>query len=215
MGLQGKSYREILAFYYPHTVPFQWTRMAAEHVVVFSNRPETDRRVIGLAERAYAGSPLPWPKPSEVQIWVYPTVETFRNGTAEPGWVAARTSGTKIEMQPSEVLEKRGALESTVRHEMLHAFVESAAVPGLPLWFREGLVEWLAGGKRKPFEGANDETAMRQRQDRAAAERGYADAEARVAELVQRYGETTVLGWVVRGLPAKYSSVNNAATKSK
>ena len=215
MGLQGRSYREILAFYYPHTVPFQWTRMAGEHVVVFSSKPESDQRVIRLAERAYTGSQLPWPKPSEVQIWVYPSVETFRNATAEPGWVAARTSGRKIEMQPSAFLDKRGALESTVRHEMLHTFVESAAVPGLPVWFREGLVEWLAGGRRIPAERTNDETAMRQRRDRAAAERGYADADARVAELIQRYGETTVLGWVVRGLPAKYSSLNNAATKSK
>ena len=91
--------------------------------------------------------------PAGVEIRLYPDLDTFRNVTGEPGWVAARTDGRRVHLQPVALLRSRGALESTVRHEMLHVVVESQAAAGLPLWFREGFVEYLAGGGVRGCKG--------------------------------------------------------------
>jgi stage II sporulation protein D len=206
MGRQGKSYRQILEFYYPGTTVsvnatgFRWTRLSGEGVALFTMLPDSDRSLIGSAEgviRRWRGR-LPWPAPGLIEIYVYPDMDSFRNATGEPGWVAARTNGTKIEMQPSAVLRSHGALESTLEHEILHSFVESAARPGLPVWFREGLVEYLRGAAAVSG-GAGAEDAISQRTDRHAAENAYNGAQARVRELVSRYGEGAVLSWVTGG----------------
>jgi stage II sporulation protein D len=224
MAGEGKSYREILAFYYPGTqvsrtgVGIKWTRLGGEGVSLWTARPERDRKLLGAAERIRQELQLEggW------EIRVYPDVDTFRNATGEPGWVAAHTSGRRIDMQAT----------ASLRHEMLHGMVESRAVPGLPLWFREGLVEWLDGQRAKrglasirpplpnptPVPGLPvDDTSIRQRQNREHAQRANDAAKARVAALVNRYGEMTVMGWLERGLPVevKNSSASNAATNSK
>ena len=225
MGLQGKSYREILAFYYPGTsvsmnaADFHWTQLAGEGVVLHTLLPDTDRVVIGISESAIDKwrRRLPWPVPRGIEIYVYPDLDAFRNATGEPGWVAARTTGTKIELQPVSVLRSRDVLNGTLEHEVTHCFVESAAKPGLPVWFREGLVEYLAGHTVGDASGNLNDSELRQRQDRQAAADAYAGAEARVRELVTRYGETAVLTWVERGLPdeVKNSSARKQPVNSK
>jgi stage II sporulation protein D len=224
MGRQGSSYREILAFYYPGTTlsvnarDLHWTRVGGEGIVLYTLLPDSDRALMDAAEaivQQWRGR-LPWPLPASIDIYVYPDLDAFRNATAEPGWVAARTNANKIEMQPSAVLRSHHALQSTLQHELLHCFVEAAARSGLPVWFREGLVEHLAGAP--PAQAAaGSEDALRQRSDRTAAEDGYRGAQARVEVLINRYGETAVLGWVTRGLPAdvKYSAASSPAVKSK
>jgi len=217
MGQQGHSYLEILEFYYPGTTA-HWTPLSGEGVMLYTMRPDSDRELIGTAETIVHRwrDRLPWQVPSPINIYVYPDLDSFRNVTGEPGWVAARTSGTKIEMQPTAVLRSHNALESTLEHELMHSFVESAARPGLPVWFREGVVEYLAGASTAQSK-AGSETDMRQRTDRQAAENAYQTAQFRVHELVTIYGEGTVLGWVTRGLPeaVKYSTPSNPAVKSK
>jgi stage II sporulation protein D len=130
--------------------------------------------------------------PRGIEVRLYPDVETFRNATGEPGWVAAHTEGTHIDLQTA------GAL----RHELLHVLVEAHAVAGLPVWFREGLVEYLenpasASGTGKPPADAD----LRQRSDPERARRAYKEAAGAVAELVHRYGEPAVLGWLAKGMP--------------
>jgi stage II sporulation protein D len=140
--------------------------------------------------------------PNGVEIRVYPDLDSFRNATGEPGWVAARTDGRRVHLQPAAVLRARGALESTVRHEMLHVVVESQAAPGLPVWFREGLAEYLSGqGGRSA--SSNVDAAIRQRASAADARAAYDQAAGTVAQLVARYGEAAVLSWVGTGLPAE------------
>ena len=58
---------------------------------------------------------------------------------------------------------------------------------------------------------------LQQTTDAARARLAYARAQAEVGALVQRYGETAVLDWVKRGLPAEVAnaSANQAAPKSK
>ena len=213
MGAAGRSYREILAFYFPGAMlgitgrGLTWQRMAGERVALFTTEPARDGAVLALAERELraAAERLHAQAPDGVEIRVYPDLDSFRNSTGEPGWVAARTDGRRVHLQPVAELRSHGALESTVRHEMLHVVVESQAAAGLPPWFREGLVEYLSGGGAHTMRVASGDTdsAMRQRASPAEARRAYEQAAARVAGLVARYGEAAVLGWVRSGLPAE------------
>ena len=225
MGVEGHTYREILGFYYPGTVVartgagLKWLQMTGEGVSVVSTNPDRDRMVLSTAEALHreVGMRLGWTADA-VTIRVYPDVETFRNATGEPGWVAARTSGREVELQPVALLRARGILKRTLRHELFHAAIEQRAAPGLPVWFREGLAEYLDGDKVMATErGAANDTDFEQRLDRQRAQAAYGEASVRVRELVARYGEAAVLGWVAGGLPAEVrnSSTRSAPAKSK
>ena len=211
MGAAGRSYREILAFYFPGAAlgitgrGLTWQRLGGERVALFTTQPSLDGAVLVLADRELraAADRLRVEAPAGVEIRLYPDLDTFRNVTAEPGWVAARTDGRQVHLQPAAALRSHGALESTMRHEMLHVVVGSQAAAGLPVWFREGFVEYLAGGGARSLGAASAETdsAMRQRGSAVEARRAYAQAAGRVAGLVARYGEAAVVGWVRSGLP--------------
>jgi len=219
MGAGGRSYREILAFYFPGATlgltgrGLTWQRMAGERVALFTTEPARDGAVLALAERELraAAERLNTEAPNGVEIRLYPDLDSFRDSTGEPGWVAARTDGRRVHMQPAAVLRRHGVLEQTVRHEMLHVVVESQAAAGLPAWFREGLVEYLAGGSAGAVGAASGDadSAMRQRASPAEARRAYEQAAARVTGLVARYGEAVVLGWVRSGLPAAVTDAKN------
>jgi stage II sporulation protein D len=233
MGLEGRTYREILAFYYPGTElgltgrGISWQRLGGEGVSVMTTRPDRDVSVLALVERTarsvsqQTGLPLP----RDIEVRIYPEVETFRNATGEPGWVAAHTQGRRIHLQPAELLRGRGTLESTLRHELLHVLVESAASPGLPLWFREGLVEYLGGAGHRPALPPTGQVGnlphldaeLRQTQDAARARRAYAEATRAVGDYAARYGLASVLGWLKTGLPpeVRNASTSQAATKSR
>jgi stage II sporulation protein D len=208
MGREGTSYRDILAFYYPGTVlglsgrGLPWSRLSGETVSVFSTQPDLERSVLAIAERQVKeiAREINLPAPAAIEIRVYPDVETFRNATGEPGWVAAHTSGLRVELQPAGVLRGKGVLESTIRHELLHVFVEMQAKPGLPVWFREGLVGYLERRRGAAQEARSDED-LRQTENAARARRAYAAAAQRVRDLVQHNGEAAVLSWLKAGLP--------------
>jgi len=226
MGAEGRSYREILAFYYPGTEvgasakDIPWQRLNGDNLTLLTTNPSQDGPVLALAERVLqaATARTNWPPPRNLEIYLYPDLDRFRNATGEPGWVAAHTAGTRIHLQPAAVLRSRGALESTLRHELLHVLMESQARADLPLWFREGLVEHLAD----PSPGTAparipSESDLRQTADAARARQAYADSARMVAQLAHRYGETVVLDWVKRGLPPEVTrtSSSQAPTKSK
>jgi stage II sporulation protein D len=201
MGAEGRSYREILAFYYPGTElgptgrGMAWTRLGGDSVALFTTHPDRDGAVLAQAEkqlRELAGRTGLAP-PRGIEIRLYPDVETFRNATGEPGWVAAHTAGVHIDLQTA------GAL----RHELLHVLVEAHAAAGLPVWFREGLVEYLEDpGAARAAAKAPADADLRQTADAGRARRAYAAAADAVAELVRRYGEPAVRGWLVSGMPA-------------
>ncbi len=226
MGLEGHSYREILSFYYQGTEHgltgrgLQWQRLGGESITLFTTRPDLDGSVLGLAERVLAEEArrLGFPRPTGVDLRIYPDVETFRNASGEPGWIAARTQGRRIQLQSIAALRRRGSLEQTVRHELLHVIIESQSAPGLPLWFREGLAGYLestskAGGTvRIPSD-----FDLRQRDDPDRARRANVAAARAVSALADRYGLSAVLGWLKTGLPTEVrnSSANQPPLKSK
>jgi stage II sporulation protein D len=225
MGQEGHTYREILAFYYPGTKlgltarGLEWVKLAGESVTVLTTTPDRDSSVLAIADRFSRDlkrrARLPFPQSIEIRI--YPDVETFRNVTGEPGWVAAHTIGSRIHLQPTTVLRDRGALEETLRHELMHVMVESHARPGLPVWFREGLVGYFSGPPARPAAAIPHDADLRQTGDFSRARRGYEDATRKVTALAGRYGESTLLGWLARGLPPEVTnaSTSQAPTKSK
>jgi stage II sporulation protein D len=208
MGVEGRGYREILEFYYAGAAlgltarGLAWRRMGGETVALMTTQPDRDVGVLAAAERQVKeiADRYGWAAPGGIEIRVYPDVETFRNATGEPGWVAARTSGRRINVQPAAVLRARGALDSTINHELLHVFVEAQAAPGIPVWFREGLVRYLEG-PAKTGSGEVSESDMRQREDAVRARQAYASAARRVADLVERHGLPVVVGWLKTGVP--------------
>lgn len=226
MGVEGKSYREILAFYYPGTSAgtsgrgITWQRIAGDTIALLTTSPSQDSTVLADAERELraVSQRTGWSAPQGIEIRVYPDMDTYRDATGEPGWVAAHTVGTRIHLQPAAVLRSRSALAGTLRHELVHVVIESQAAPTLPLWFREGLAGFVEDAPRSngPVR-IPAEADLRQTSDRDRARRAYADAIHAVADLASRYGEGAVFDWVHRGLPAQVrnTSESQAATKQK
>ncbi len=217
MGEEGHSYREILSFYYPGTKlgvgaqGTQWQQLDSEDVELFTTRPERDRALLPLATRlmheAEENTGLVYNGATKLKV--YPTVTAFRDGTGEPGWVAASTKGRTIRLQPTDVLGDASSLESTLRHELLHVLVESHAKAGTPLWYREGLVLYLAQPNTRvhasaPFDSvAALERALRSPASEQELRQAYADAESRVANLAREHGKEALLDWLQNGLPAQ------------
>jgi stage II sporulation protein D len=217
MGEEGKSYREILAFYYPGTrlgvsaQGTQWQQLSSEDVLLFTERPERDRELLPLATRlihdAEESTGLVYQGAAKLKV--YPTVAAFRDATGEPGWIAASTRGRTIRLQPTDVLRDAGTLENTLRHELLHMLVESHAKPGTPLWFREGLVLYLSqpGSTSMATDSFASVDALNKALHSPASERemrqAYADAQERVAKLIAQHGRETVLSWLQEGVPAQ------------
>jgi hypothetical protein len=126
--------------------------------------------------------------------------------------VAASTRGRTIQMQPSDVLRDAGTLESTIHHELLHMLIDAYALPGTPLWFREGLVLYLTApnASSKASENFDDlkslEKALRAPASEEELRHAYAATRERVAQLARQHGKEALLGWVQNGLPAELAS---------
>jgi len=195
MGREGRSYRDILAFYYPGTAVgitvagLPWQRLNGERVALWTTQPGVDKVVLAIAGRRLheLEERTGWSAPSGIEIRIYPDLDTYRNATGEPGSVAGYTQGRRIYLQPVQMLQSRKVFESTLAHELAHVLILSQAKPELPVWFQEGLANYLAGLKTP------------------------------ISPLIRRYSEATVLGWVKRGLPADVTnaSASHPAMKSK
>jgi stage II sporulation protein D len=207
MGETGQTSAQILQFYFPGTElgvsakGFDWQALAGEQVEVFTMRPREDARVVGLADRMAreAQERAAARFSTRPQIRIFPSVEAFRDATGEAGWVAASTRGRVVRVQPVSLLGD--ALAATLRHELLHILVEARARTNLPLWFREGLVLYLAEPAKPRGPERVEDRDIAQAQSRADLDRAYQAARSRVAGLAARYGKETVLGWLSSGLP--------------
>jgi stage II sporulation protein D len=213
MGEEGRSYRQILNFYYPGTrlglaaQGFAWQQMSNDDIELLTTRAQRDRALLPLATRylhaAEESTGLVYQ--ARPKLKVYGTVAEYRDATGEPGWVAASTRGRTIQMQPPEVLREAGVLDSTLRHELLHMLIDSHAAAGTPRWLREGLVLYLSQpGDPPPVQvstagNAALEKSLRSPQSEEELREAYAQARSRVAHLVQQRGKETVLEWLQHG----------------
>jgi len=80
-----------------------------------------------------------------VEVKVYRTTRSFTQSTGKPWWIAATHEGSRIEIQPIELLRKRGTLPSTLRHELTHIFVNKISQSRCPLWLNEALALHFSG----------------------------------------------------------------------
>ena len=214
MAREGKTYHEILSFYYPGTELGRvqaevWQNRTSERFELLSTEPESDSRILPVADRIIKEneSNIGWHLPFRVRLQVFPTLDLYRNSTGQPGWVAASTRGHTIRLQPSIELQRKGALESTLRHELYHLLVESRSKAPTPLWFREGLVLYLSSPETRDGGGpqmADEqmESGLQHPQGREEAERVYRAARQRVATLVQENGRQVILEWLTTGIPS-------------
>ena len=219
MGKEGKSYREILAFYYPGTTlgvtaqGLAWESQSGERLELVTTQGREDAPLIAAGEKLMreAESATGLRFDFRPRLKVYPSLDTYRDSTGEPGWVAASTLGHTVRMQPAALLNAHSALDSTLRHEFIHLLVEAHARPGLPLWFREGIVLYLSNPGEGNSAGApinqDMEKMFQQAADRGQMEQAYGAARARVAALVQQNGKDTVTSWLARGLPANLATI--------
>jgi stage II sporulation protein D len=213
MAREGKSYREILDFYYPGThlgVTAQglaWQTRETDLFELKSTQLQQDADVLTVAQKTLEAlqADLGWKPAFKIQLRVFPTMDTYRNTTGQPGWIAAYTRGHVISLQPLATLREKGILESTLRHEFTHLMVETRAREGTPLWFREGLVLYLSNAGESFTPVAMNEREMEATlanpSSREALQQAYAAARTRVAQLVQHNGRETVLLWLTSGLP--------------
>jgi stage II sporulation protein D len=185
-GNAGRSYRDILAFYFPGTKVgvnaqgFPWTVLTGERVEVWTTDPGADAPLVAASDNTLhrAEDAAGFRGPAHVRVRVYPTVAQFRDATGEPGTVAASTVDTTVRLQPPALLRARGILDATLLHEMVHTTLETRTRPDIPDWFREELAATLSGGPVPP----------------------------RIAALLRQYSRATLIGWLASGLPATAQS---------
>ncbi len=217
MGLEGKTYREILNFYYPGTQlgtepgpghAETWQMRSSERFELLSTDPEADSAVLQTAERILKGneSSIGWELQFRVRVQAFSTLDRYRDTTGQPGWVAASTRGHVVRLQPLADLRRKGVLESTLRHELYHMLVEAHAREGTPLWFREGLVLYLSDPNapddpRPSITMANAEAILRHQDSRENLQKAYAAAQSQVHSLINQYGKQKVLEWLSAGVP--------------
>jgi len=154
---------------------------------------------------ASAGVSFQFPR---LEVFLNDTTGNFVGRTGQPPWAAAATKGDRIELQPLDVLQRRGILETTVRHELVHRIVDEVGKGRAPRWLAEGLALNLAGEGRllarfqtrapmslDEIEKRLNGTASSPAEMRAA----YVSAYNQVKQLIDREGETKVWQRVAKG----------------
>jgi stage II sporulation protein D len=101
-------------------------------------RADMERRLTlaGVSALA-AGRPL--------EVVIHETTPDFIAATGQPGWAAAATRGSRMELQPLALLLRRGVLATTLRHEHAHFVIELLGRGHAPRWLSEGLAVHVAG----------------------------------------------------------------------
>lgn len=223
MADEGRSYREILAFYFPGTkVGVEesdggWRAEKEDGWTFASVGAAAELR--SEAAAAWMAAQRLFPPRAVVRptVRVFPTTELFRESAQEPGWALAATRGTEIFTQPGRVLSENGPAKDTLLHEFLHVLVEREASPSAPLWLREGLVEALshAGERETPNIGL-DPAAMDAALARPASYedslRAHRQAGVVAGALAAAYGVEQVRGWLHTGVPREAIRRAMAAT---
>jgi len=210
MGQEGRSYREVLAYYYPGTSiglnaqGLSWERLPGESLDLITTSRADATVLLPSAEGAlrFAKERTGWTISARPQVQIYPSISVYRNATGEPGWIAASTFGSIVRLQPISILQRTDSLDPTLRHEFLHMLIEATSAPGTPIWLREGLAIYLANPQGvTPASVDVDalEHKMRalgsEQQTRAA----YRACGAAVANAVEKKGLNSVLSWVRKG----------------
>jgi hypothetical protein len=135
-------------------VPAESSGQRSSHFTVSSAArldPKEAQQLLGLLEwnrttlverLSSAGIEFRFP---EVEVFVNKTTGDFAGRTGMPAWAAAATRNRRIELQPLPLLKRRGILETTLRHELVHVVVDTLGGGQTPRWLAEGIALYVAG----------------------------------------------------------------------
>ena len=187
------------------TVSAQTVTERSAHFRVVHPRTVDARDVLSLLEHnrdelldrvASAGIDVHLPN---LELVFNATTGDFVARTGLPPWAAAATGKNKIELQPLSLLKQRRILESTLRHELAHALIDTLSTTQTPRWLSEGLAAYLAGeGKLlEPYRSEKPTAAETERllaapKSPAEMRTAYANAYFLVRELIRAHGESNL-----------------------
>ena len=133
-------------------------------IIALPDGDEGERRFIGdlvaRARRELAHT-LGVSAPS-VTLRFHPTVESYERLTAEPWFTTGAVIDGDIHLLPPAVLRRRGVLEQTLRHELVHVLT-SEALADRAVWVREGAAMYFAGEPVGQGDTAEPRTAFQPR----------------------------------------------------
>lgn len=180
----GATVADILAFYFPGLEvgrvagpDGQSSSTSDIRVALPPSERGRYREVASLAERLLMqlSEELAVSVPDRIDVRFHPTVEAYQRATDRPWWTSAAAMSDRVDLIPLRVLDARGTLASTLRHELVH--VLTAPVLGArPVWVQEGAAAFFAG----EFTDISDVTSCPD--DREFEEAGSGDALARLYE---------------------------------
>ena len=214
MAAQGHDCAQILAWYFPGAAADDdatgrpWQSLRGQGFAIQSLDPADAAYLpqLGRAlDEAQSRSGLRLSEP--VTVRAFRSTPAFRDATLAPGWVAAFTERAWIGTEPLAALAARKMLVPVLRHEFLHALVESQATPQTPLWLREGLVEAWGESMNAtgPPPALNLDEIDRNLAHAASQEQSAIAHRAAgwcASRLLDRSGRPEVLVWLRSGLPS-------------
>jgi tetratricopeptide (TPR) repeat protein len=111
---------------------------------------DTGRLVLGSLERSYAAikSMLGF-EPAERVVVILLTRQDYA-ALGGPYWSAGRFDG-KVRVPVRGLTHLDSHIESTLRHELTHAFIYARAGEGCPRWLQEGMAEYSEGVRSSQF----------------------------------------------------------------
>ena len=135
-----------------------------------------------------------------LEVFINETTGDFVGRTGQPPWAAAATKANRVELQPLETLRRRRILETTLRHELVHTFIDVVGHGRTPRWLAEGLALHLAGEGRlvarfEPRRRITTEEIDRQLANAKTADAmkvAYAAAYSEVKRIINNEGEANV-----------------------
>lgn len=146
MAAASKSSEDILTTYFPgarigvSAGAMRWSLLQSERMKLWTTNPSRDRAQLVMAEQELRILEQRLNLRVSPVIRIYPSRDAFRDATGITANVHGVTRGNQIKLPP-------GVRASTMRHELLHALLESNGGEGKPDWMREGLVQALLGEK--------------------------------------------------------------------
>jgi len=125
------------------------------HFVVRYEGSESNRAlgqgILASLERSFTEleNQLDYSPRDSIAVVLYPD-EVFQDVTKMPGWVGALNDG-KIRFPIKGLTFVDDTVRGILKHELTHSFIRLKTVGNCPLWFNEGLAQYLSGDSSKYF----------------------------------------------------------------